>query len=255
MSKRSGKQCRGPAILGSPNQKCRMHGGGSGHAIGPRNANFKTGRHSKYLPPRLADLYEEALDNPDLIAMGDHIALLEARIQDILSALGEGEPMPRWDDVRETWEVIETALLQGDEEARIGAMERMHEILDNGMKWDRTWSDTLGTMEQLRKMVDTEVKRKKDLNQMIPIERVTILVGAVGDAVKRNVTNPDEIEKVYREIAQLYGGSTTASGIPRVAPEIIDIPSEGNRGVRGGASREALRIRKVKAARKEMAEA
>lgn len=248
MSKRSRKQCRGPAVLGSITQKCRMHGGGTS-MIGSRNPAFKTGRHSKFLPAKLTELYEEALANPDLIEMNDHIALLEARIQDVLTGIDEGEPVPRWSDVAEHWAVIETAILSDDADTRISGMQRMHDMLDAGMKWDKTWGEVGSTMEQLRKMVDTEVKRKKELNQMIPIERVTILVGAVGDAVKRNVTNPAEIEKVYREIAMLYGAPTVHRDTERVGPEVIDIPSGDNRGVKGGNSRPALRRAKK---RKEM---
>lgn len=222
-----------------------MHGGKSSHAIGPANKSYKTGRHSKFLPAKMAELYEEALANPDLIEMNDHIALLEARIQSILEGLDEGEPNPKWSDIKEVWAEVETAVLSDDINTRIAAMERMHTILDAGDKWDRTWIDVGGTMEQLRKMTDTEVKRKKDLNQMIPIERVTILMGAVGDAVKRNVTDPDQIAAVYRELAMLYGGSRAGhSHSERAGPEVIDIPNENNRGAGGGASRPALRRRR-----------
>lgn len=244
MSKRSGKQCRGPAIAGSPNQKCRMHGGNSAHAIGPANKSYRTGRHSKFLPAKMAELYEEALANPSLIEMNDHIALLEARIQDVLAGLDEGEPNPKWSNIREVWDRIQTALLGKDMDTTMSAMEEMNGLLDAGDKFDRTWIEVGGTMEQLRKMTDTEVKRKKDLHQMIPIERVTILMGAVGDAVKRNVTNPDEIAAVYRDIALLYGGNTTASNAERVGPEVIDIPSTTNRGTKGGASKPAIARRR-----------
>jgi glucans biosynthesis protein len=46
-SKRSGKQCRAPAVRGK--HVCRMHGGarGSGAPRGMRNGNFKTGTSTK----------------------------------------------------------------------------------------------------------------------------------------------------------------------------------------------------------------
>lgn len=239
-SKRSQLQCKGPAVLGSTNDRCRMHGGKS--LNGTDNPNYKTGRYSRYLPSRMAELYEEALANPDLIEMGDHIALLEARIQDILSELDEGEPVPRWKNVAEVWADVETAILSDDHNTRVAGMERMHRLLDSGMQWDRTWGEVAGTMEQLRKMTDTEVKRKKELNQMVPIERVTILMGAVSDAVKRNVTDPEQIAAVYREIAMLYGGQRkTHGGDTLVGPEVINVPSDTNRGPSGGGSKPALK--------------
>ena len=60
--------------------------------------------------------------------------------------------------------------------------------------------------------VHTEVKRKKELHQMIPVERVVVLMAAVATAVKRNVKDPEEIAAVYRELAVLQGSNYTPEG-------------------------------------------
>ena len=225
MSKRSGVRCKGPAIAGSTSQKCRMHGGNA--TSGVAAPGFKHGRYSRVLPPRMAELYEEAKANPDLIEMGDHIALLEARIQSLLGLSTEGEPAPKWSGVAEVFAEVETAILSGDIAKITSGMELMHKMLDAGVKWDRTWEEVNGTLEQLRKMTDTEVKRKKELHQMVPIERVMVLMAAVGDAVKRHVTDPKQIQAVYGEIALLHNTDRTRSGNhPLLAPDtFIDVES------------------------------
>ena len=242
ISRRSGERCKGPAVLGSSTQKCRMHGGVA-NAVGTRNGNFKHGRHSKYLPSQLENLYEEAVTNPELLELGDHIALLESRVQEILSGLADGEPVPRWSAVIAAFGELETELLCGDVARITPALEKWHKLLDAGKQWDRSWDEIQGTLEQLRKLTDTEVKRKKELSQLVPVERVTVLMMAVANAVKRNVTNPIEIEAVHREIAMLYGNKGTASGKPRVEPDVLTISPE-TKGVGGGRSKEALRRRK-----------
>lgn len=213
-----------------------MHGGASS-TIGPRNSSFKHGRHSRYLPSKLDELYRGALANPDLIEMRDHIALLEARIQTILKD-SEDEPMPSWKDVETAFVQIATAVTSGKPDEIKAGVEYMNTIIEHGMKWDRTWAEVNGTLEQLRKLVDTEVKRKKELSQMVPIERVTLLVGAVSDAVKRHVLDPDMLGRIQREIAMLYGGNTDGHGIPRVGPEVLDVTP-------GGRSEPAIRRRKL----------
>lgn len=238
-SRRSGEQCKGPAIADSPNIKCRMHGGYS-TVIGAANSGFSTGRHSRFLPAQLAELYEDALSNPELLDMADHIALLEARIQEILNKATDGEPVPRWKEVAEVFADVETAMLSGDKDRFIPAMERMHLMLDAGEKWDRTWDQVQGTMEQLRKMTDTEVKRKKELHQMVPVERVIILMAAVATAVKRHVTDPEQIQGVLMELATLHGSDRAPGGELKVGPEFIHVSPE-SRGVKGGVSREAMR--------------
>lgn len=224
ISKRSGKQCQGPAIVNSQGQKCRMHGGKADAQIGTANTQFKHGRHSRYLPSDLDKLYREALANPDLLEMADHIALLEARMQDILGKQSAGEPVPKWSDIADIFGEVEVAILTADMAKVVPGLERMHKVLEAGIQWDSTWDQVSGIMEQLRKLTDTEVKRKKELNQMVPIERVIVLMAAVGEAVKRNVTDPLQIEAVYKELTLLHSSNRTPNGDrKKFAPTIIDV--------------------------------
>lgn len=223
-SKRSQQRCKGTAVIGSPSQKCRMHGG-KGNRIGPANPSFKSGRHSKYLPSRLDALYREALSNPQLTEMSDHIALLEARIQMVLEQTASGDPAPKWHDIREVFADIETGLLSGDQAKSIASMEVMHKLLDSGERWDSAWKTITDTLDALRKLTDTEIKRKKELNQMIPVERVIVLMAAVATAVKRNVTDPEQIRAVQRELEFLHFSNRVPGdkNMKRVGPEVIDI--------------------------------
>ena len=224
MSKTTGIRCKAPAVASSPDQKCRMHGGVA--LVGAQVNNFRTGRHSKYLPADLDKIYTEALANPDLLEMADHIALLEARIQDVLKRASGGEPIPRWVDVRHAFDDLATVVLAGEQNLISAQLDRMYKLLEGGEKWDTTWEQVTGTMEQLRKMTDTEVKRKKELNQMVAVERVVALMAAVGQAVKRNVKNPDEINAVYAELVILYGSNSVPGSPNRLrvgaTPDIID---------------------------------
>lgn len=225
-----------------------MHNGFS-HAIG----SGKVGRYSKYLPSQLDQLYAEAINNPELLEMADHIALLEAHIQETLHTAAQGDPVPRWSDVVGVFGEVETALLAGDMEKFVPGLERMHRVLDAGIKWDRTWKQVTEIMEQLRRMADTEIKRKKELNMMVPIERVIILMSAVGQAVKRNVKNPDEVQAVYRELAMLHGTDDIPGdpGQKRVGPEFIDVGPE-SRGIKGGGTERAkIHRRKIEQRKQE----
>lgn len=229
-SKRSQVQCRGIAVTGSTT--CRMHGGTS--PKGAANHAFRHGRHSKYLPSQMKELYDEATSNPDILEMGEHIALLEAKINGSLQSMQEGEPVPRWENVRAVFDVHATAVLGGDQEAVTSSMADIFEMLDAGQKWDRAWDEILRSMEQLRKMADVEVKRRKEMNLMVPIERVVVLMAAVGQAVKRNVTNPLQIQAVQHELKLIYTGSGTAhrptgKAKMRLAPQIIDVPGRKRR--------------------------
>jgi hypothetical protein len=176
--------------------------------------------------------------------MADHIALLEARIQKILADNQEGDPVPRWKEILDLFNSIEAMVQTGDPGLIAGAFDSARHALHAGMRWDSTWNQVADTMEQLRKMTDTEIKRKRELNQMVPIERIVILMAAVASAVKRNVTNPDEIARVHAELATLLGTNKTGGKDPkdRVGPEVIDV-SPDTRGTKGGRSLKAFQRR------------
>lgn len=232
-SKRSQKQCRGPAILNSPTQKCRMHGGKSS-TIGAANKSFKTGRSSAYLPAKLGELYEESLSNPDLLEMSSHIALLESRMHQILGESTSDNPVPRWEDMQEAVNGLAAAVEMkgGNREKMIAeATEKLSEITSAGAAWDSTWGQVIEIMDNIRKLTDVEIKRKKELNQMVPVERVIILMVALADTVKRCVSKPEEIMKVQSEFARIVRSDTSLDGktvkmgvgVSVVGSEVIDV--------------------------------
>lgn len=222
-SKRSGQRCRGPAVAGSATQKCRMHGGTA--AVGANSPAFKNGRHSPYLPANLDRMYQEARNNPELLDMSDHMAAMEARINHVLQQMQDGDPVPQWSDVQGMFENLAAAIAGGDKEEIDANMQLVADALQAGAQWDTGWHQVVATTEQLRKLADTEIKRKKELNLMVPVDRVITLMAAVGAAVKRNVSNPVEIAKVYAEMAILQGGNRApGNALMRIGadPEVID---------------------------------
>lgn len=207
MSKRSGERCKAPAVTGSRTQKCRMHGGNStARQSGLANPNFSSGRHSAVLKEGspIAELYEKARVNPDLLAMTDHLALLEARMQEVLGKAMDS-PVPEWGEFVLAVGELEEAHVKGDTKGLQVAVTTLHRIVEGGQKWDTSWRQVVDLMDNIRKLADTEVKRKKDLGMMIPIERVMALMAAVGHSVKARVTNVEEVQAVFRDLARLHG--------------------------------------------------
>jgi hypothetical protein len=80
-SKRTGQQCQQYAMHGK--SVCYHHGGKS--LAGASAPALRHGRYSKYLPVHLADKYQESLNDADLLALRDEIALIDSRVLEILS--------------------------------------------------------------------------------------------------------------------------------------------------------------------------
>src|SRR5918992_3542816 len=91
-SKRSQVQCRKAAVVGR--EVCSMHGGKS--LVGPAVNTYRSGRHSRYLPVRMAAKYQEAEHDPELLSLRDQIALVDARLADLLARVDTGESGSLW---------------------------------------------------------------------------------------------------------------------------------------------------------------
>ena len=72
-----------------PNERCSKHGGKS--LAGIASPRFTSGRSSVVLPTRLAARYHEAHADPQLLAIWDDVALVDARIADVLGRVDSGE--------------------------------------------------------------------------------------------------------------------------------------------------------------------
>lgn len=228
MSKRTGERCKGPAVAGSRTQKCRMHGGTStALQSGTRNHSFKHGRHSAVLREGspIAELYEQARANPDLINMSDHFALLDARVNEVLGKARDN-PVPEWQEFVLAVGELEDAFVKSDLKRMEVAVKTLHNIVEAGQKWDTSWNQVIGLMDNMRKIADTETKRKKDLGMMIPVERVMALMAAVGHSVKARVSNVEEVQAVFRDLVRLHGDpSAEVAGLIEPAIDVTSNPA------------------------------
>src|SRR5512137_2855467 len=79
-SRQENRQCTMYPMVGK--EVCRMHGGKS--AGGIASPLWKHGRQSKYLPARMRDAYNASLTDKELLELRGEIALVDARITDLL---------------------------------------------------------------------------------------------------------------------------------------------------------------------------
>lgn len=148
------------------NGRCRMHNGFP--AMGPANHSFKHGRHSKLMKeiPGLSAHYERALADPDLLRLDGEVALVDARLFELLERASKSK--------KEQAETI-----------------------------DRLWPQIDALLETRRKLVDTESKRLKDLHAMVSVDRVMMLVAYVSDSVKRHVTDRTALANIFADLRKI----------------------------------------------------
>ena len=170
-----------------PNGRCRIHGGLT--PTGPSAGAYRTGRYSKLLPARLAGRYKEAQADPDLLAMRDEIALLDARLGDVLGNMDTGESGSVWQRLKATNEELKVAVITGKTTKVTQHARELSAIVDAGATDLEAWGDVYGLLEQRRRLVESERKRLVDMQQMITTEKAMTLLGVILETIQTHVTD------------------------------------------------------------------
>lgn len=195
---RNGTPCKGKPMA---NGRCRMHGGTS--LGGLASPVFKTGRYSKYLPARMAERYQESLKDPEILALNDEIALADSRLEDLLKRVDTGESGAIWELARSAYKNLLVAQSKKDYVKMAEALQSLGEIIQRGQADYAAWQDVSIVMEQRRRLVESERKRRVDMQQMITVDRAMLLIGAISDILKRNIEDRNLLNKISRELQSL----------------------------------------------------
>lgn len=198
-SKQSHDRCRRQAMIGS--SVCYMHGGKS--LSGLASPSLKHGRYSRVLPVRLAGRYHEAQQDTDLLALRDEIALLDARLQDVLSRVDTGESGRIWSDLKAAAGELAHAKRTDDKIGQAIALNTILGLITTGHQDYAAWQDVRSLLEQRRRTVESERKRLVEMQQTITVEKAMLLLGAVAGVIKAHVKDPKQLAAISADLQGL----------------------------------------------------
>jgi hypothetical protein len=194
--------CRDAPVKGR--NRCRMHGGKT--PVGTACKHFRTGRYSAYVPARLRARYEQAQAGPELLSLHHEVALLDARLSDLLSRVDTGESGAVWGDLQRSRIEFARARRAQDVGRMMAAVATLETIIDGATHDHQAWGEIADLLEQRRKLVESEQKRLVSLQQMLSTEEALLLVRRIGDIVSRHVPEQKALSAILVELRQLASG-------------------------------------------------
>lgn len=200
-SKQAKRRCKNHAVVGFT--VCRTHGGGT--PVGVASPQFKNGAHSRHhpMPARLRETYEAGLKDPSLVEMRADIALLDARLADVLTRVDTGESGAIWQALRDAQREADRATRAKDTGALQAALDDIRELIVRGHGDWAAWGDVRSIIEQRRKLSESERKREVEAKQVISSERAMALITAVIDSVERNVTDRKALTRISHDVSAI----------------------------------------------------
>lgn len=198
-SKQTGLPCKQYAVRGRT--VCKYHGGFT--PVGLASPHLKDGRYSKYLPARMAENYRTALNDPDLLVMREEVALIDSRLADLLKRVDSGESGRLWLRLQETWATFMKARAANDADGMALALTEHGDILTRGAYDANAWREIGLTIEQRRKVVESERKRLVDLQQMITTEKAMALFTAIASSIREHVKDRNALSAISADLSRL----------------------------------------------------
>lgn len=199
-SKRSGVQCKKPAIKYGV---CRLHGGAS--LSGKDLPSYKHGRYSKHIPTRMAATYEKGVHDRELLNMREDVALIDARVTDLLSRVDTGEAGRIWALALIAYQDVQDAIRDGDTIKGREANMELGALLRKGQGDYRAWDEVGKALEQKRKLIKSESKRQMQEKLLVPIAELGMVVQALAAAVSRYVTDVGILRAINEDWHKLLG--------------------------------------------------
>jgi hypothetical protein len=217
--KSDGNRCRANAILDTT--KCKFHGGKSLKGIA--SPTFKTGRYSKYMPKALVSRYEQAADDPELLSMRDNVALIDTRVQDLLTQVSKKAKGASWLDVKKIAKSVRNAWTDGNAEKIEKEIVELELLAEEGYDSTRLWRQISNMLESRRRLSESEQRRLIAMNQSLTVESAMTLVGALSGIIRKYVRDRDTLQKISLELIEITG--KRGDPIPTVLLDSVKAPT------------------------------
>jgi len=199
-SKRTKGPCEANAMKGR--EKCYHHGGKT-----PRGAalpQFKHGRYSKDLPSRLLADYEQTRSDEKLLEQREEIALVQARINDLIKRVDSGESGHLWNKLQETYQALEDAIRsQEPDDIRLALFE-MKQLITRGVNDYRAWQEAGVQVDRKMRLVESERRRAIELQQTATAEQFLAFTSVVQHAILKVIKDTALLSQLQSEFTILF---------------------------------------------------
>lgn len=205
-SVRNDRQCLGIAMKGV--RVCRAHGGLSPKGIG--HYNYQGKGAGRYVPKTLSQ-YIDNIDISEILDLTHDLMTYEGRINQLLASLDD-EDRPSWADARQAFDAFLKARAEGKAKDMARHLDHLGQIIINGSSADLVWDQIRDETEQRRRLIDTEIKRREKMRDVITAEVAMDHYRRLADAVKKHVKDQDVLKAIAEEFRIAVGvGSLSVS--------------------------------------------
>jgi hypothetical protein len=199
---------------------CKEHGGYLASNTGIANPAYKTGRYSKAGPLRLRARVAEAEQDPDALNHRPALALLDARIEELLEKLPDDEEarlaarsmLAHLSEARSLQAKANSGKLKPEEQAATmqafwtaleGAWLYQREVTEDSILAADTWGEIYAVLDTRRKTGDSEVMRIKAAAETLAEDRARVMFGQLLHVIRQNIQDRATLQRIQQAVREL----------------------------------------------------
>lgn len=195
--------CKNRAVM--TGGRCRNHGGLTPKGIA--SPNYKHGRYSKHLPDHLRDRYHESLNDPELTALRDDLALIDVHISEVLMEMHSPAADIDTKLLRDKIKSCRLGLVECDQKSKqildlIELLDELDATIERGTCNTSNFARLQPLLEQRRKTAESENRRAFNMHNTFTAEQAIAFVRLLGNSVKRHVTDPRQRAAICEDFAK-----------------------------------------------------
>ena len=165
-------------------------------------------RYEKFLPSRLTDKYIQSVNDPEIIALNDDIALTETRVKQLLDNIDKDEPPKAWEEAYGVFKEYMKYKRLGDELNATISLALLNDIFTREKSEREAWDEIFQRLTQVAKLRTDERKRRMDMKALLDAEKamdmVSNLLAAVHEGAEEVLEDDKQIRQLYLAIGQRF---------------------------------------------------
>lgn len=177
--------------------RCYLHGGATPRGV--NNPKTIHGRKSKDLPERLQPNLERAIHDQELSSLQDEIVIIDVLIADLVQGLSREESGATWLRLRDLLKEYKRA----NADDKIFVLEDIFETIQTGAAEVERREELTTLIERKGRLVSLEIRHLKDLNVLIPSDKVVLMLMGITDLALRFIKNEDDRRAMAAEARRM----------------------------------------------------
>jgi len=155
------------------------------------------------MPDHLMERYEQAREDKELLSLREDIAVVEARLTELMQRTSTGETDRLWERASTIAGQIHEAQIAGSVPDVLQGLSTLMEIIKSGVQVSQAWNEVLILIDQKRRLVESERKRLVEMQQMISSEEAVSLMALLVTTVRNHVSDPTVLQAIGDEFLRL----------------------------------------------------